>query len=667
VRGGATGALSRPTLALNAPGHLTLGLQGDFYKGNGFLLPGATTQRTGGLLSASFSPGAWLEIYGALALRSSTLSGVGTSSTLSSVGDADVGLKLVLPAAGPLTAGALLQLDLPSGVGSVSFKGAGGRAALLAALGGQLGPVPLSLTASAGYVFDNTQKLLGGQAATFPAFALDLSLYDRVEGSLALQAPLRWATPAAEVVIEVPVARARALPAGGQTPRSRLLLGFTSGTGLGSLTATAGLSLSLVRTGRIEPGALSQPGLAPDAPWTALLGLSWSFEPSLPAPSKELRWHEPRALEAPTATPPKAETASASATLPLPAGAAKTGARGASAGGAQGQPVAAEKGRLSVLVLDARSEQPVGGAWVSIFEADDAGATTGPDGRVRLEAQPGAVTLAVAREGYEPYTEPATSVAGQERPITALLLPVQADAKVRGRIFGEDGELLRATLSVQAAGAAAPVQSGGVVIAGATSSAAAAVAAVTAAASAQAAPGSPPAEAMEFEASFSLPLPHGSWVVTATAPGFRAEPLKFDLRPGETLSRDVILRRLAGEPIARIAGARLEVARPVVFASASASILGSSLPVVAALAEALRGVTGPITVAARVEASDLGVGADDAALAQRLSDRRADALVAALAQQGVPVSRLTARGLGLSKPGQPLLEVRLQAAGRPGS
>jgi outer membrane protein OmpA-like peptidoglycan-associated protein len=275
------------------------------------------------------------------------------------------------------------------------------------------------------------------------------------------------------------------------------------------------------------------------------------------------------------------------------------------------------------------------------------------------------VTLAVAREGYEPYTEPATSVAGQERPITALLQPVQADAKVRGRIFGEDGELLRATLSVQSASAAAaPVQSGGVVIAGATSSAAAAVAAVTAAASAQASSGASPAEAMEFEATYTLPLPHGSWVVTAITPGFRAEPLKVDLRPGETLSRDVILRRVAGEPIARIAGARLEVGRPVVFASSGANLLGSSLPVVAAVAAALQGVAGPITVAARVEASDLGLGADDAVAAQRLSDRRAEALVAALVQQGVPKGQLTARGLGLSKPGQPLLEVRLQSAGR---
>ena len=664
VRTGATGALSRPTLALKAPGFLTLGLAGDFYKGGDFLLPGATTQRAGGLLGASFSPTPWLEVYGALALRSSTLTGVGAASTLSSVGDADVGLKLVLPASGPLTAGALLQLDLPAGVGSVSLKGVGFRAALLASLGWLLGPVPLSLTASAGYVFDNTEKLLGGQAATFPAFALDLSLYDRVEGSLTLQAPFRWITPAAEVVLEVPVARARPLPAGGQTPRRRLQLGFTAGTGLGSLTATAGLSLSLVRTGRIELGALSQTGLAPDAPWTALLGLSWSFEPRLPAPSREVRWHQQRASE----TPKAPETASATATLPPPAGPGKMGARGASAGGAQGQPVAAEKGRLSVLVLDARTEQPVSGAWVSIFEADDAGATTGPDGRVRLEAQPGSVTLAVAREGYEPYTEPATSVAGQERPVTATLLPVQADAKVRGRIFGEDGELLRATISVQSASAAAaPVQSGGVVIAGATSSAAAAVAAVTAAAAGQGAAGASPAEPMEFEATYALPLPHGSWIVTATTPGFRAEPLKVELRPGETLSRDVVLRRVAGEPIARIIGARLEVARPVVFASSGASLLSSSLPVVAALAAALHGVSGPVTVAVRVEASDLGVGADDAVAAQRLSDKRAEALLAALVQQGVPASQLTPRGLGLSKPGQPLLEMRLQASVRPGS
>jgi outer membrane protein OmpA-like peptidoglycan-associated protein len=335
--------------------------------------------------------------------------------------------------------------------------------------------------------------------------------------------------------------------------------------------------------------------------------------------------------------------------------------------------VAAEKGRLAILVLDVRSEQPVTGAWVSILEADDAGATTGADGRVRLEAQPGTVTLAVAREGYEPYTEPATSVAGQERPVTVQLQPVQADARVRGRIFGEDGELLRATITVQPASAsAAPVQSGGVVVAGATSSAAAAVAAVTFAAGGQpsgapSSAGSAGPEPLEFEATYTLPLPHGSWVLAATTPGFRAEPLEVDLRPGETVSRDVILRRVAGEPIARVTGARLELARPVVFAASGANLLGSSQPVVAALAAALRGVAGPVTLAARVEASDLGAGADDAVAAQRLSDRRAEALLQALVQQGVPRSQLVARGLGLGKPGQPLLEVRLQPSVRPGS
>ena len=599
---GVLGTLTLPALAVPALGSVAIGLGLDWYRGGNFLLPGATSQQSGLALAASAGVARSLEVYGALRFRDSNLFSSAGRQTLGSWGDTDVGLKLLLPRAGAILAGALVELDVPAGVGSFSLKGTGGRLALLGGLAGSVGRVPLALTAVAGYQLDNTGKLVSAQLGTFPSFALGISRYDAVQGALSLQAPLRNGAPVVELSVEAPVARATPLPAGGSPVRTELLLGVAAlRTGISGLTATAGVRLSLSRTGRLDPAALPLPGFAPEAPWSLLGGVSWAFDVHLPRP------------ESPPFTGSPSLDAEAAPQPPAPVGA----------------PLRAQ---LQIVVADARTQLPLAGAWVSILESADVGKTTGADGRAQLEAAPGAVTLAVARDGYELVTEPVQAAAGLARHLSIALQPLPADSTARGRLLSGDGQPLRANVEVLSA-AAQP----GSTVAGANV-----------------------LDGKLFEGEYALALPHGSYLIVAAAPGYRAQPTRIELRPGETVSRDLVLRRIAGEPTARVSGAVVEFASRIPFAPGTASLLPSAQAALAALAAVLAKDGGlPLELVVRVEAADLGPGPVDAVRALALSEERARALAGALVAKGAPRSLLSARGLGAAKTGEPLIELRM--------
>ena len=603
---GVLGTLTLPSLAVPAAGSVAVGLGLDWYRGGNFLLPGATSQQSGLALSVSAGAAPSLEVYGALRFRDSNLFSSAGRQTLSSWGDADFGLKLVLPRAGAVLAGALVEVDVPAGIGNFSVKGTGGRLALLGGLAGSAGPVPLVLTALAGYHLDNSGKLASSELGTFPTFALGISRYDAVQGALTLQAPLRNGAPVIELSLEAPVARATPLPPGAGSVRELLLLGVAAlRTGISGLTATAGVRLSLSRTGRLDPASLPLPGFAPEAPWSLLGGLSWAFDVHLP------RKQSPHF----------------------------TGSSSLTAGTAQATPVQgdlpAPRARLQIAVADARTQQPLNGAWVSIIESTDVGKTTGSDGRVELQALPGAQTLAVARDGYELVTQPVQVAAGAELRISIALQPLPADATARGRILSDDGQPLRANVEVLSV-AAQP---------GATSAGASVL------------------DGHLFEGEYALALPHGSYLVVAAAPGYRAQPARIELRPGETVSRDLILRRTAGEPLARVSGAGVEFSSLIPFAPGTATLEPAAQTPLADLASVLAKDGGlPLQLIARVATAELGPGPIDSARALALSEDRARALADALVARGAPRSLLAARGLGAATAGEPLIEIRMAPA-----
>jgi hypothetical protein len=596
---GASGSFTLPTAFALPDGKARLGFGMDWWRGGNFLLPDATSQRTGAALSGATGFLGFIEAYGALSLRSTNLFSEASRRTLTSFGDADLGVKLLVPGQGPFSAGVLLQLDLPSGVGGFSLKGAGGRAAALFGWQGAAFRVPLAISALAGYRIDNSGNLVTGTPATLPAFALALSSYDVAMGGLSLSVPLGFGAPGAEIVLESPVGRQKALPIGERPLRARLSLGVLRlhTDRIPQLGLSAAVQFSLSRDGRIAELMLPAPGFSPDPPWTVLAGLSWTFDrPALPRRAREVQWHEPTAVQQPSPPPPVRARV--------------------------------QRAVLRVVVQDGRTQLPLAGAWVSFLEGSDVGGTTGPDGRVRVETDAGTVTLAVAKDGYELLTERISLLAGEEKERTVALQPVAPDATVRGRIAGEDGLPLRATVLISVAGTLPAL------------------------------PGAGGSEPQVFEGSYNLPLQHGTWELNASAPGYRCTPQQIQLRPGETASRDLELRRIAGEPRARLSADGVELGGTVSFRGAAVD--ASSHGLLLDLAQALKGEKRTLHVIARVGPKDT---LEDEAQAVQLSEARARAVIDFLVSRGVRADLLLPRGVGFAREGQPLLELRVAASG----
>jgi outer membrane protein OmpA-like peptidoglycan-associated protein len=592
---GAAGVFGLPTPSVTPDGKARIGFGMDYWRGGDFLLPDSTSQSTGAALSVSAGFAGFVEGFGAIAFRSTNLFSDVSRRTLVSFGDADLGVKVLIPGNGPFSAGLLAQLDVPSGVGGFSMKGVGGRGSLLFGYAHQW----LAVSALLGYRVDNSGALVTGTPGTLPAFAYALSSYDTAQGAVTLQIPLRYGTPAAAFTLESPVARQTGLPIGERPLRARLVFGMAQlhTEKVPGLSLSAALQLSLRRDGRISERALPAAGYSPDPPWTVLAGLAWTFErPGLPRPIRELAWHDQ-----PTAPAAK------------PVAVAKP---------------AKTKAALRVTVLDAKTQLPIAGAWVSFVEGTDVGGTTGPEGNVRVETDAGTPTLAVARDGYELLTELVTVSGGEERHVTVSMQPAGADATVRGRIVGEDGLPLRASVSLFVPGSMTG--------------------------------GSAPEV---FEGAFSLAVQHGSYQLDASAPGYRATASKVELRPGETITRDIQLRRIAGEPRARLSAAGIEIGAPIAFARRAETLDPSAQGPLLDVAQALKSERRTLEVVGRTAPGEL----DDEAAAQRLSEARARAVIELLRARGVRGELLVPRGLGVARPGQPLLELRVQQQKEPRS
>ncbi len=585
--GGAQGGLALPTLAMPGEGKLGLAASFDYHRGGDFLFPQSTSQRSGAALSASYGAASWLEAYGALAFHSTNLFEPAMRRTLGSYGDFDAGVKLALPRRGPLSGGALVELDVPSGVGGFSLKGVGGRAALIAGFTAMPLGLPLAATVLAGYRIDNSGQLTSASLGTFASYALSVSRYDRAYGGLALAMPFRQITPSAELELDAPVGRQTALPAGGTTLLSRLTLGAQVLTPAAGLALQGGVRLSLSHGGRLSDLSLPVQGFAPDPPWQVFAGLAWSFEPQMPRWSRDQKPPVERLEPAPAAPTPRAVVT---------------------------------KAHVNVVALDARTRLPVAGAWVAWAEGGEPGVVTSLDGKARLEHEAGLATVAVAHEKYELFTDSLTLAPGEERQLSLALVPNEADSTLRGRIAGEDAVPLRASLQPIAAAAGKPL------------------------------------EPRWFEGSYSFAVPHGQYTLQIASPGFRADSLKLEVRPGETVTQDVLLRRIAGEPTARLGPQGVELSRPVPFVPTRSALFPVAFPVLNELAALLQKDGRAFVIEVRVEGDDLAPGGDLETEGQALSADRARAVADYLQGRGVPKGKLRPRGGGLARAGQLLFE-----------
>jgi hypothetical protein len=172
-------------------GRLQFSLDGSYFNGTDFLVPGTTLLGGAGAVRLAWAPHALVELSASTSGRGAVL---GTerprrSTLLTAIGDSALGLRGVLPsvpALGPLRLAAEVNVELHTPFQGDARGVAASTTALLAATVEQGG---LRTHLQAGYRWDNTENLLGGTWSDFPTFALGLSRFDALGFGVAVEAP----------------------------------------------------------------------------------------------------------------------------------------------------------------------------------------------------------------------------------------------------------------------------------------------------------------------------------------------------------------------------------------------------------------------------------------------------------------------------------------------
>ncbi|MES1175797.1 MAG: OmpA family protein [Myxococcales bacterium] len=315
---GSTGLLHLARPGSGAAGTFRLSVLFDFFSGSGFLCNAGTpcasnrhdsSDHAGTVLGLSVTPLRYLEAYASLH-SVANYDDQHSPGLIDVLGNTNLGLKLFTPEplAGVLSVGALAELQLLNGSGSVGLSGKGTsfRAALLGDLDFRnLGStkVPLRVLSNVGYFADNSGALVedtegsrGTRITRVERFGLGINRVDRFQTGLGIEAALPVVRPFLEWNLEVPVNRQnytcssrtrysgdRCLGADSSFSAlpSSLTLGARVSPFLKGLSATAAIDIGTSGTSNfIEE-------LAPTLPWDLWLGLGYAFdiqEPPPPAP-----------------------------------------------------------------------------------------------------------------------------------------------------------------------------------------------------------------------------------------------------------------------------------------------------------------------------------------------------------------------------------------------
>jgi outer membrane protein OmpA-like peptidoglycan-associated protein len=142
-------------------------------------------------------------------------------------------------------------------------------------------------------------------------------------------------------------------------------------------------------------------------------------------------------------------------------------------------------------------------------------------------------------------------------------------------------------------------------------------------------------------------VPPGVAVITVRADGYLTSATRIDVEPLQELDQRFVIAPVPAKPSIRVAGQKLELLTPIVFAPGSAKPTRESMFVLHELAPFLN----EHPDIGQVEIQSHTVEAD--AAANVLSTERANAVRDALVLLGVPAARLSARGYGGSDPIKP--------------
>lgn len=621
VLSGGVGLLHTQHAQGGAPGQFRLGLATEFFSGSGFLctreFPCANPtgagryvqdvhDHFGARLAIGVQATRWLEVYGGTsALANSNQSG--SPQLLQVLGDTNVGAKVHAPLGKVFHLGGALEAWLLSGAGGVGIAGGGTggklRGLATADLRGLEKRVPLRLSANATYSLDNSGVLVEDVEAArrspisrIERFGLGVNRVDHVDVAIGAETFLakERLRPFVEYVMAIPVNR-QGYACRADNPSSDGCLAndalAPSKLALGArvLPWKHGFALTAAVDVGLEGTGRFIEEMAPVMPWTLYLGAGWAFD---------------------TRDRPQAAPAPAVAAAPA-------------------------KARVVGQVHEVGTNAPVVGAVVSWDTLPtETALSTGTNGLFRTrELDAGDYAFSVRAEGYKPGActahvasgapaAPAPAGAGgggapSPAPADVVIdCPLEALPKV-GTVLGK----------VRDAESGQPVASVQVKLVDAAKKE------LSATTDAQG--------AFRFEL-----VGEGAAQIEASAEAYlvAVEPVTVAARKDTPV--ELRLQKRAKNGLVSVGAKEIVVKQQIQFALDSAEILPASVPLLTEIADTF--VRTPRVK--RVEVQGHTDNSGTAERNQRLSDDRAQAVVAWLTAHGVSADRLVAKGYGQNKP-----------------
>lgn len=594
-------------------GHLRLGLHGEFFSGDSFLVERDQSTRLAGSFTLGYTPLPGIELFAALLGSSNrnrrrceagaciSEAGRRDPEVIRSLGDVVLGGKFVRPAGPMLSIGGQAGIRLMS-----SVAGLGIEPSATSVFVDGLATIDLRKTSAAlpiaghlnvGYYADNSGELSGFAGASQASQLVSSFAYNmarsRVRAALGATAQLDLTpsvslSPFAEYHLEVVTAKAdvrfreylpplcAASPSGAQKAcaDARDQQWFTMGTRVG-LPGGVGL-LAAVDLGIASVGYPYGP---PITPYQIMVGVA--------APLDLLGRSESRVV-----------TRTIVVDRPSPG---------------------AGQGHVVGVVKHARTGAPVADAVVSVPGQPRSRVLTDPDGSFLSPSLPlGSVELEITARGFEAARVRAEVVATTPAPIEVALAPVAEPAKVHGRITAPDGR---------------PIAGGLVRFVGPTT-----------------------AEVRtDAGGVYSATLAAGTYAAHAEAPTAFSRDVKLTLRAGEDQDAWFTLKPRPATPGVRVVGDRLSLRRPIGWKPGPA---GTPLELTPATEQLLEEVADLMSREPRIRKLVVEAHWDDSLDADRaleLTKKQAQVVVDRLIQAGVAPERLEPRGLGGAQPVAPNL------------
>lgn len=278
-------------------------------------------------------------------------------------------------------------------------------------------------------------------------------------------------------------------------------------------------------------------------------------------------------------------------------------------------------GKIAGTVLDADTKQPIAGAVVAMSGSGLPPVASDVDGGRFLthELPAGKVALTFARDGYRPTAVEASVEPGKTGTLQAMLVREVKNATVKVTLTSGKG---RAAGRISFAGPK-------------------------------------PAELTVGEGGATLELPKGHYTATVEADGFLSKIQEVDVPEGGLVALNVDLALKPKLSLVVVKEDRIQIKQQVHFATAKATILKDSFQLLDQVVDAL--VRSNVKKL-RVEGHTDNQGVKDANL--KLSQARAEAVVAYLIKKGVARERVVAQGFGDSKPVAPNLTAKGREANR---